>query len=122
MDKRILIIEDDPAIVEITTITLRDEGYDVHSTKDPDKIYTYIKSIMPDLILLDINLWGLNGKIVCNYIKSYEALKHIPVIVMSASENIEQITKDCGADGLIKKPFELEHLVDLVGRYLAKTN
>ncbi len=118
MEKKILIIEDEPAIVELTTLALRDAGYAVYSAVDPDKIYHYVKSVLPDLILLDINLWGLNGKIVCEYIKSYEGLKQIPILVMSASSNIEKITAECGADGSIKKPFDLEDLISTVARYL----
>ncbi len=118
MEKKILIIEDEPAIIEITTIALQDAGYKVFSTIDPDKIYHYIKGLQPDLILLDINLWGLNGRIICQYIKGYEALSHIPVLVMSANNDIEQIAKECRADGLIKKPFDLGHLLNLVAQHL----
>jgi len=116
--KKILIIEDEPDILEITGLVLEQEGYEVHLISDCKHIYHELTEILPDLILLDINLCGYNGKDICEYIKSYGGLKHIPVIMMSANMNIERIANDCGADGLIRKPFDLVQLAQTVAEHI----
>jgi DNA-binding response OmpR family regulator len=116
--KKILIIEDDLDILEITQIILEQEGYEIYAISDCNDIYHQLTEILPDLILLDINLPGFDGRDICEYIKSYNRLKHIPVVMMSANLDIEEIAKRCGADGIIKKPFDMVELAGTVAHYL----
>ena len=66
------------------------------------------------LVMLDLNLGEESGAVLCEYIKGQDDLKHISVILVSANMDIETIKDQCGADDLIKKPFELDHFVSKV--------
>jgi CheY-like chemotaxis protein len=61
---------------------------------------------------------GRDGRKVCAQIKSDEQAKHIPVIIVSANRDIEEITRESGADACLPKPFEMEELLDLVAQYI----
>jgi len=116
MAKRILIADDDPAIVESTKLILEEFGYDVDTTVDGETIYKMEKNF-PDLLLLDIWMSGQDGRKICKYLKAEETTKHIPIIMISASRDVKESAKKAGADDFIAKPFELEDLVTLVKKY-----
>ena len=59
----------------------------------------------PDLVLLDIHMKGIDGGAICGEIKRNPDTASTPVIMFSANENIETITRTCGADGFLHKPF-----------------
>ena len=60
----------------------------------------------PDMILLDIQMKGIDGGTVCQLIKTNRSTADIPILMFSSNENLASITRQCGADGYIKKPFE----------------
>jgi DNA-binding response OmpR family regulator len=119
--KRILIVEDDPDISEVSKLILQDEGYDVNTCPSGSAVHKKLE-FHPDLILLDINLPGLSGEKICQYLKSQIGLKQIPVILMSANMDIRQLADECGADGIVKKPFDLATLKNMVAEHLKKNN
>jgi len=67
--------------------------------------------------MLDLKLKDEDGRAICGYIKEQENLKQIPVILVSASGDLEQIAKDCHADDFIQKPFDIDHFMSKVHRY-----
>src|SRR5690348_9426088 len=97
MAKKILVADDDPAIVESTTLILEEFGYDVDSTVDGQTIYKMEKDY-PDLLLLDIWMSGEDGREICKYLKKSALTKHIPIIMVSASRDIQNSAKEAGAD------------------------
>jgi DNA-binding response OmpR family regulator len=117
MKKKILVIEDEPIIAEMICILLEIEGYKVISLSDEESIKDELNHKQVDLVLLDLNLVGYNGASICEYIKNNSDLKHIPVILVSANHNIEKIKEECGADDLIKKPFELTYFLQKIRSY-----
>lgn len=117
MKKRVLVIEDEPVIAEMVNIILQADGYKVISLNDYYNFKPKLRAAKADLVLLDLNLAGFSGRDICEYIKSQSDLKHIPVILLSANINIEKIKEECGADDLIKKPFDLDHFIDKVHTY-----
>ncbi len=117
MKKKILVIEDEPIIAEMICILLEIEGYKVISLNDEESIRDKRSYKQVDLVLLDLNLAGYSGTSICEYIKNDSDLKHIPVILVSANYDIEKIKDECGADDLIKKPFELTHFIQKVQEY-----
>ncbi len=113
----ILVIEDDDDTLSIIGIILSEMGYDiVHSLtlKSMDDI----KTLKPDLILLDHRLKDGSGNELCLKLKSDPLTVHIPVIFLSADININQIADDSGADACVTKPFDLDTLVSVVKEYL----
>ena len=115
--KKILVADDDQAIVDVLHILLEDQGYEVLSTIQASGIDALLLQ-KPDMIILDIWMSGVNGKDVCMRIKKDEATRHIPVIMFSANRDTEEIALQCGADGFITKPFEINELIKLVEEYI----
>jgi two-component system response regulator VicR len=120
MTKRILIIDDDPDILEILDIIFKQEGYEVvlsetgHEAED-------IAGVNPDLVLLDIRITGSgrNGADICAKIKSRRETQDLPVIMVSSEENLEEICARCKANGYIRKPFEISALITKINELFA---
>jgi DNA-binding response OmpR family regulator len=118
--KRILIIEDEQDIVDIATIILEDEGYEVSSLNEYPNFEKKVNESHADLVLLDLNLDGYHGGDICKYIKSNDQLKSTSVILMSANRDIAATKDQVGADGFITKPFDLSDFVNIVKTFVNK--
>ncbi len=116
MPKKILVADDDPAILEVIALILEFEGYEVNTTADGDNL-RQIKKELPDVILLDIWMSGVDGRDVCADLKKNPATKDIPIIMISANKDASQIAQQCGADDFIAKPFEMDELLSKVQRH-----
>ena len=116
--KKIFIADDEVDILDILKLMLKTHGYDVTATSDPTIIFSYEPSQLPDIILLDIWMSGLDGRDVCRQLKLSELTKHIPVIFISANSNIVEIAAECNAEGYIAKPFEMSHLLSTINASL----
>ena len=124
MAKKILVIEDSPTIMEIKCSVLEEAGYQTIRATEGIEGIQKVREEKPDLILLDIKLPDMDGYQVCRMLKSDEELKHIPVVMATASK-IEKKDEfwgfQVGADGYIVEPFEPEELIDVVERVLGVT-
>ena len=120
--KKILIIEDEQDIMDISTMILEGEGYDVHGFSGFDGYQNIINSINPDLILLDLNLQGRSGREICEYVKQDTNLKTTGVILMSANPDIERVKTESGADTFIKKPFDLKDFTETIKHTIYNSN
>lgn len=118
MKKQVLVIDDDPSILESLEFLLVEEGYDVVTAQNGSAIRQIHKTIDPNLILLDYWLPVANGDEVTRELKGNESTRNIPVIVMSASYNIGDRVRAAGADDFIPKPYDLEQMLSKVGNYL----
>lgn len=112
--KRILIVDDNIDILEALQIAFEARGYEVCKLSDGLKVSDSIRQFSPGVILLDVFLGETNGVSICNQLKSHADTKHIPVILFSANSNSEDILKACPANGFIGKPFNLNHLIELI--------
>lgn len=117
MPKKILIVDDDPDILEVTSMILEARGYEVSTSPDGN----IIEAVMPDLLLLDIWMAGKYGSDICLDLKSREETRGIKVILISANRDISEIAAGCGADGFISKPFRMKDIVDQVEKSLGMT-
>jgi len=111
---RILVVDDVPVNIQLLVTYLAAEGYDVVSAKDGHDAMKAVKEHQPDLILLDVMMPKMNGFKVCEVIKSDDATKFIPVILVTALNELEDKVKgmNSGADDFLAKPFnKLELLV-----------
>lgn len=119
MKKKILVADDDAAIVDAIQLILEDANYIVETTLNGEDVIK-MKTNFPDLILLDIWMSGQDGRIICAHIKSKKETKHIPIIMISANRDTSQIAKKAGAEDFITKPFEMDDLLNKVEKYLSK--
>lgn len=114
MSKKILIVDDDPDILEVTSMILETKGYDVSTSGDGNNIV----EIMPDLLLLDIWMSGKYGSDICKELKANDKTRQIKIIMISANRDIAEIASECGADGFISKPFKMKDIVEEIQKQL----
>ena len=112
-----MIIEDDPAILDSVSLLLELEGYQVSTVSDPSGLFT-MEEGFPDLFLLDIWMSGTDGRDVCKFLKQKTSTNKIPVVLISASREIEKSAKEAGADDFISKPFETSELLEKVRQHI----
>ncbi len=123
MVKTVLIVDDEPDILKITTARLKKAGYEVQQAMDGREGLDLIKEESPDLVLLDLALPEIDGREVCRRVKSDNAIKNIPIIFFSASVadgSIEEMVEEFGADGFIVKPFSHEELLEKIQSIIGK--
>src|SRR5438876_831308 len=106
--QRILIVDDTPANLRLLTTILHEHEYIVHPATSGEHALRFLESNQPDLILLDIRMPGLNGYEVCAQLKSAERTRDIPIIFISATDEMSDKAKaftSGGADYIVK-PFQ----------------
>ncbi|MBI5185871.1 MAG: response regulator [Nitrospinae bacterium] len=114
--KRILVADDEEIVQDVISRALDKDKYEIFPAFNGIEAVDMIRSLMPDLILLDINMPGKNGIQVCQEIKENPETARIPVMFVSArtDENVIEKGFDVGADDYLTKPFKLEELVTKV--------
>lgn len=119
---KILMIDDDKDLLEITQSLLAKKGYEVATITCWEDALQTIESFQPQLILLDVFLNGIDGLDICKQLKSMPHTRHIPVIILSAYPRVaESVTYEYGADDFIGKPFEVSELISKVHSVLSQT-
>jgi two-component system response regulator MtrA len=110
VDARILLVEDDPSIREITALGLRNAGFEVETADDGQAGLDRFRSAAYDLVLLDVMLPRLDGLEVCRAIRRASI---VPVVMLTArADTIDVVVGlEAGADDYVKKPFEVPELV-----------
>jgi two-component system, OmpR family, alkaline phosphatase synthesis response regulator PhoP len=108
----IVFCEDDPLIRKLIQVAMRDEPHEFHIAEDGAEGLALIRRHLPDLIVTDISMVGMNGLELCDAVRADPALRHIPIVILSASVQRSEIEKSLlrGADGYLTKPFTLEQL------------
>jgi CheY-like chemotaxis protein len=116
----ILIVDDNPTIVGLLGGVLRDSGYDVRVATDGERGLKVVAARAPDLVLLDLRMPGIDGLEVCRRLKSDEATREIPVIVISASDDVDEKVGafGIGAADYVTKPFEAREVLARVGAHV----
>ena len=116
---RILVVDDDPDILEVLKIILVQEGFTVRSVPRGEQAIQNIFEFNPELVILDVMMGYTDGRAVCNTIKSTASISNIPVVMISASHDLQEKWKiNCSPDAFVAKPFDIQNLVDTVRRTL----
>lgn len=113
---KIVIIEDNPDILDIVDFILKDEGYEVFSYTD-GTIINDLGNINPDIILLDEILPTNRGSELCKQLKNNPQYKDIPVILVSTIPHLRALAESCGADSYLEKPFDIEDLTAIITQF-----
>jgi two-component system response regulator VicR len=112
--KRVLVVDNDPAILDVMEEILGYEGFNVKTYSDTDNIFACINSFKPDVILIDYILDGINGGELCAQIKKSPETSHLPVVIISAYSRVLLSLGNYGCDDFISKPFELDDLINRI--------
>lgn len=118
-NEKILIIEDDLGIRELLEDLLTQE-FSLYFSENGIEGIAKAKEILPDLILLDLNMPVLDGYQTCKILRENEQFNNVPIIILSASFNSEDRTKafELGADDYVSKPFNILELIARIQRKL----
>ena len=118
---KILIVDDVSDNLRLLSTTLSHQGYKIRCAKNGSMALMGAKNDLPHLILLDINMPGLNGYQVCEQLKADQATKEIPVIFLSAQDDVQDKVKAFKTGGVdfISKPFQVEEVLARVRNQLA---
>lgn len=116
----ILLVDDDPAIRELVGMRLRSEGYTVATAADGEVALQRARHLLPDLIVLDVNLPGRLGYSVSRMLKLDERTRRIPILMLTARDQEAdwRLGALTGADGYMTKPFDAGELLETVRNLL----
>lgn len=118
--KKVLIVDDDQDIIYVVERILKKNGFEVISTLRGEETIPMVKSFVPNVILLDVFLSGIDGIELCKRLKGNPETKDIPVVLFSAHTNKEEVMKFCKADDFLQKPFEVCQLVDKISSNIGR--
>lgn len=116
--KRILVVDDEPDILEFLQVILEEEGYTVVTSDKGEYLEQLHNGGLPHLILLDVLLSGKDGREIVKYLKTQQETRHIPVIMISAHPSAEETARQAGADDFLAKPFNIDVLLEKIAHQL----
>jgi two-component system cell cycle response regulator DivK len=118
---KVLIVEDNPANMTLAIFLLESAGHQVISATDAELGLTLARAEQPDLILMDIQLPGMDGLAATMQLKGDEATRRIPVIALTAlaMKGDEERIRAAGCDGYIGKPMRYKDFLDTIATHLA---
>lgn len=112
---KILVIEDQPLIVELIEMVLKPRGYEVFNTGDGLKALEMVHEVRPDLILLDVMLPGMDGYSIQSKLLEDEDSKLIPIVVITSKTQVEEVFQtSANVFGFISKPFSVKDLIQKI--------
>ncbi len=120
---RILVIEDNPANMTLATFLLQSADHTVLAATDAETALTMVRAEMPDLILMDIQLPGMDGLAATKILKDDPATRAIPIIALTAlaMKGDEERIRAAGCDGYIAKPMRYKQFLEAIAEHLART-
>ena len=119
MKKCVLILDDDPELLMVCKIILEQNNYMVQTRLFCDDILKDCKEVSPDIILMDLWIPNIGGEKAILLLKENPATVDIPVILFSANAEIDIIEKRSKANGVLKKPFDINVLLATIENSLA---
>ena len=118
--KRIYVADDDANILELMQMILVAKGFDVITS--PDGLSLDKLAEVPDMAFLDIAMSGTDGSEICYEVKHNPRSTELPVVLVSANLNLQDIARECGATDVLAKPFDIKSVVDLARKYTGTGN
>lgn len=117
--KKILVVDDDFEVLETIQLILEIGGFKVSAINEGETIFNEIERFKPDLILLDISLGHIDGRVLCEQLKSIESTAKIPILLISGLYKQEDFTTlDYGQDDFLSKPFQMDVLLKKIAKIL----
>jgi CheY-like chemotaxis protein len=103
---KILVVDDEASILRSTQLLLMDMGYDVVTCADQAQVLDAIRREKPDLLLQDVRMPGLDLERLVQAIRAEPASASLPILLFSASMDLDEIQERVGAAGILEKPFK----------------
>jgi DNA-binding response OmpR family regulator len=121
MAKKILVVDDEPDLLDLATVRLKKLGYEIFEAVDAEEALAILQTNIPDLILLDLLLPKMQGDELCKKLKSNDKFKDVPIILFTASAirpDLPGKIKEMKADDCIMKPFEPQELIGKIKKFI----
>lgn len=120
--KVVAVVDDEPDIVDLVSLHLSKAGFKVKTFEDAEGLFKYLKTSVPDLVVLDLMLPDADGYEICKYLKKDDKYTTVPVIMLTArSDEMDKILGlELGADDYVTKPFSPRELVARVKAVLRR--
>ena len=119
--KKILVVDDDEEVLETIQLILEIGGYDVEPLEDAELIFERIEDFEPDLILLDIALGKIDGRVVCSQLKSQYETRNIPILMMSGLYDVNEVkSMEFAPDDFMEKPFKMDILLEKIEKLVSR--
>jgi len=118
--KKILVVEDNELNLKLFCDLLRAHGYEAEPVRDGREAMERARAFCPDLVIMDIQMPHVSGLELIEQMKSDDALKHIPIMAVTAyaAKGDEERIRDAGAEGYVSKPISVIRFVESVGALL----
>ncbi|MDH6253303.1 DNA-binding response OmpR family regulator [Chryseobacterium sp. H1D6B] len=118
--KKIIIADDEHKILMSLEYSLKKNGYGVFIARNGTEVAEFLKTMVPDVILLDVSMPNLDGYSILDIIKEQEDLKNTKVIFLSAKNNPKEIEREMeiGIDAYVTKPFSIKKLIQQIENLL----
>lgn len=111
---KILVVDDEASILRSTQLLLLDMGFEVVTCGDQSQILETLKRERPDLLLQDVRMPGLDLDRMVASIRAEPALRDLPILLFSASMDLDEIQHRVGAVGILEKPFKPTEIVEAI--------
>jgi two-component system alkaline phosphatase synthesis response regulator PhoP len=118
----ILIVDDDPAILDLIAQLLAEEGFPILTAGGGRMAVELARKHLPRLILLDLMMPEMNGWQVVGELRATALTRAIPILLLSARRDMDMTARDLGVADYLAKPFDLEELLGCVHSILARPN
>ena len=116
--KIVLVADDDNDLLQLVKMQLQQAGFAVQLSLNGNGLLKMAVDGHPDVILLDIAMDGISGGDICRKLKTYDKTSGIPVIMISANDNIEYISNTCGANDYVRKPFNVQTIKEKISQFV----
>ena len=116
-NKKVFIFDDNEELLELCTLILEDLGCEIKTSMISDKPDVQVMEFWPDIIFMDNWLPNISGVEATKIIKANKKISHIPVIYISANNNVQDLAREAGADDYLAKPFDISALEEMVIKY-----
>lgn len=115
--KRILVVDDEYVICSLLAALLSDEGYTVVTAANGREGWTQVEEYHPDLVLCDVMMPIVDGRVLCRDLRAHEAYHELPIVLMSAvfSANLKA---ECDYSEFVRKPFDLDEVLRIVQSWI----
>jgi DNA-binding response OmpR family regulator len=121
--KNILVIEDNSAILDVITLVLQSEAYQVNGLSKSIDYMVHIDELKPDLLIMDIMLPDGDGRVILQELRQNDNTKDIPVLMISARYTEDNVRQgEYKPNGFLAKPFDIDDLLDRIEGILAGNN
>lgn len=117
MQNSILVVDDDPDILEALKMMLEDQGYIVKTANNGNILQFLDATQLPSVIILDVLLSGMDGREIAEKLRKKDETREIPIVMISANPSAATDCVKRGANAFLAKPFEIDDLLQVIHRY-----